>query len=76
VFLKKKVNELRANLEIERNMLCRESNLLKIEIDGLVKETKGLRWRKGRGRLGDTANFRSPESGGEHGSKQTLINPT
>ena len=52
MFLKKKVNELRANLEIERNMLCRERNLLKIEIDGLVEETKGLRWRKGRGRLG------------------------
>ena len=51
MFLKKKVNELRANLEIERNRLCQERNLHKIEIDGLVEETKGLRWRKGRGRL-------------------------
>ncbi len=60
MFLKKKVNVLRANLEIERNRLCRERNLLKIEIDGLVEETKGLRWRKGRGRLGGYCQLQIP----------------
>ena len=44
VFLKKGVNELRANLENERSSLrrlvCRERDLLKIEIDDLVKKTK------------------------------------
>uniref|UniRef100_A0A2N9HWH3 Uncharacterized protein n=1 Tax=Fagus sylvatica TaxID=28930 RepID=A0A2N9HWH3_FAGSY len=43
------VNELRANLENERSSLrrpvCRERDLLKTEIDDLVKETKGLRDR-------------------------------
>jgi hypothetical protein len=49
VFLKKGVNELRANLENERSSLrrpvCRVRDLLKTEIDDLVEETKGLRDR-------------------------------
>uniref|UniRef100_A0A2N9E768 Uncharacterized protein n=1 Tax=Fagus sylvatica TaxID=28930 RepID=A0A2N9E768_FAGSY len=45
-FLKKEVNELKANLGNERDRftrVCRERDLLKTEIDGLVEETKGLR---------------------------------
>ncbi|GMY30831.1 major antigen-like [Fagus crenata] len=49
VFLKKGVNELRANLENERSSLrrpvCLVRDLLKTEIDDLVEETKGLRDR-------------------------------
>ncbi|XP_030959781.1 myosin-6-like [Quercus lobata] len=45
-FLKKEVNEVRASLENERDKLsrvCRERDLLKTEIDGLVEERNGLR---------------------------------
>ncbi|XP_062145227.1 uncharacterized protein LOC133852478 [Alnus glutinosa] len=45
-FLKKEANEQVANLEDERGRLsrvCRERDLLKNEIDGLVQESNGLR---------------------------------
>lgn len=45
-FLKKEANEVRASLENERDKLsrvCRERDLLKTEIDGLVEERNGLR---------------------------------
>lgn len=45
-FLKKEVNEVRASLANERDKLsrvCRERDLLKTEIDGLVEERNGLR---------------------------------
>ncbi|GLT64469.1 hypothetical protein SLA2020_369600 [Shorea laevis] len=45
-FLKKEANELVANLENDRGRLsrvCRERDLLKTEVDGLVQEANGLR---------------------------------